>query len=168
MCLFLRRTHWLSSDSIVTSVLSLYVISTSLFNNFHVSCSSTCPLPSRQLFLIPFSPSFCFILLTFIFGAVPPPVGGGGISPCNECIFPHTHNWWDPHSCEWEEVYTRNKVYFLVFGSLRRQFLSFWVVLSITFLLFTWHICRVQDISPPPLVPFLMQYCDLVPSVSCN
>ena len=25
-----------------------------------------------------------------------------------------THQLWDPHSCEWEEVYTRNRVYFLL------------------------------------------------------
>ena len=168
MCLFLRRAHSPSSDSIVTSVLSLYAISTSLFNNFHVSCSSTCPLPSRQLFLIPFSPSFCFILFDFYIWGRTAAAGGRGIPPCYGCIFPHTHSWWDPHNCEWEEVYTRNRVYFLVFGSLGRRFLSFWLVLSITFLLFIRHICRVQDIPPPPLVPFLMQHCDLVPSVSCN
>ena len=149
MCLFLRRAHWLSSDSIVTSVLSLYAISTSLFNNFHVSCSSTCPHLQGNSFLIPFSPSFCFILLTFIFGAAPP----GGIPPnppCHRGIFPYTHNWWDSHSCEWEKIYTRNKVYFLVFGNLGRQFLSFWLVLSITFLLFTRH----TGYTPSSLSPF--------------
>ena len=25
-----------------------------------------------------------------------------------------THQLWDPHNCEWEEIYTHNKVYFLV------------------------------------------------------
>ena len=80
-------THWLSSDSIVTSLLSLYAISTSLFNNFHVSCSSTCPLPSRQLFLIPFSPSFCFILFDFYIWAAPPPRGGGEFHPVTGVYF---------------------------------------------------------------------------------
>ena len=32
-----------------------------------------------------------------------------------------THQLWDPHSCEWEEVYTRNRVYFLL--SLTKCFL---------------------------------------------
>ena len=37
----------------------------------------------------------------------------GKNTPCYGCIFPHTHSWGDPYSCEWEEVYTGNRVYFL-------------------------------------------------------
>ena len=28
-----------------------------------------------------------------------------------------THQLWEPHSCEWEEVYTGNRVYFLILNT---------------------------------------------------